>query len=151
MPFVGVLLIVLGVANLVLPFVGPTFGFGMGPDPAWALTGSRIVRHIIPDAAIIAGGIMLLPSARASRVVGGYLAVLGGVWLTVAPIVLGPVSGEAPAIVDVARRLSYHFGTGAIIIALAAFALGAASGRWATERRIADRDQPHTRETAEVR
>lgn len=132
---IGVLLIVLGAIGLVLPFVGPLFDFGMGPDPAWVLTEARVVRHVVPGAAIIVGGVLLLPRSRVSRVLGGVLAVAGGVWLTVAPVVLGRVVADAPpALVDVLRPLAYHFGTGLLITALAAFGLGALAGRRAVPR-----------------
>lgn len=121
---VGWALIALGLFTVVLPFVGPLFGFGMGPDPAWEITTSRIVRHVIPGAAVIIGGVMLLPRSRASRSTGVVLALLGGAWITVAPVVLGKVTEGAPPLIDIVRPLVYHFGTGLVIAALAAVALG---------------------------
>jgi hypothetical protein len=146
---VGVLLIVLGVIGLALPFVGPTFGFGMGPDPAWVLTEARLVRHVVPGLAIIVGGLLLLPRSRPSHVLGGILAVVGGVWITVAPVVLGRVVADSPpALIDVLRPLAYHFGTGLVITALAAFVLGVVAGRRNAERSVIDvtdesRDRAH--------
>lgn len=126
---IGIILILLGAVAVALPFVGPLFNFGMGPDPAWIVTEARVVRHVIPGAAIILGGILLLPRARPSHVLGGLLAVAGGLWLTVAPVVLGRVTADAPpALVDVLRPLLYHFATGAVIVAFAAYALGVATG-----------------------
>lgn len=144
MPVVGVLIVLFGLFGIVLPFVGPLFGFGMGPDPAFALTEARIVRHLIPGAAIVVGGIMLLPSVRASRIVGGVLAVAGGAWLTVAPVVLGRVTADAPpTLLEMARPLAYHYATGLLITGLAAFALGVASGKSVIERRVQrSRGQP---------
>lgn len=136
MPVVGVLIILFGLFSMVLPFVGPLFGFGMGPDPAWVLTEARMFRHLIPGAAIVVGGIMLLPSVRASRVIGAVLAVLGGIWVTIAPVVLGRLDEGTPTLLEMARPLTYHFGTGLIITGLAAFALGVASGKFVVERRV---------------
>ncbi len=96
----------------------------MGPEPAWAITTSRVVRHVIPGIAVILGGFMLLPRLRASRPLGATLALLGGVWITVAPVVLGRGGEGTPALVDVLRPLAYHFGTGLLITALAGFAIG---------------------------
>lgn len=136
---VGVSLIVLGAIGLLLPFVGPLFGFGMGPDPAWVLTEARLIRHVIPAVAIIAGGVLLLPRSRSSHVLGAVFAVVGGVWVTVAPVVLGRVVDDTPpALIDVLRPLAYHFGTGVLVTALAAFALGVAAGRRNVERSVVD-------------
>ncbi len=136
MVIAGALIVLLGAFGLIIPFVGPLFDFGMGPEPAWVLTTSRLVRHVIPGVAVILGGLMLLPprGGRASRWLGTALAFLGGAWLTVAPVVLGPVSGGPIALTDVLRPLAYHYGTGLLVTALAAFALGRMSGLRASKR-----------------
>lgn len=136
MGIVGTLIILLGAFGLILPFVGPLFDFGMGPESAWTLTTSRLVRHVIPGVAIIIGGLMLLPRARVSRVLGAALALLGGAWLTVAPVVLGRVSEGSPALIDVLRPLAYHYGTGLLIAALATFALGWLSGARVASKKV---------------
>lgn len=132
MVIAGVFLVLLGAFGLIIPFVGPLFDFGMGPEPAWVITMSRIVRHVIPGVAVILGGLMLF--ARASRGVGITLAILGGTWLTVAPVVLGRMAEAPPAFIDVLRPLAYHYGTGLLITALAAFALGRMSGKRSAEK-----------------
>lgn len=129
MAIVGVFLILLGAFGLIIPFVGPLFDFGMGPEPAWVITMSRIIRHVIPGVAVILGGLMLFSGGRAYRGVGVTLAILGGIWFTVAPVALGRMSEGPPAFIDVLRPLAYHYGTGLLITALAAFALGWMSGR----------------------
>ena len=134
MAVTGVLIIAIGVFATIIPFIGPLFGFGMGPDPQpWVLTTPRIVRHLIPGIAAIVGGIMLLPRMRASRSVGATLAVLAGIWLTIAPVVLGRVAAGPPAVVDILRPLAYHYGVGVLIAGLGGFALGRVSGRRAAE------------------
>ncbi len=87
MAIAGALIVLLGAFGLIFPFVGPLFDFGMGPEPAWVLTTSRLVRHIIPGVAVILGGLLLF--SRTTRGLGVALAVLGGTWITVAPVVLG--------------------------------------------------------------
>ncbi len=129
MVIVRILIILLALFGVVIPFVGPLFGFGMGPDPAWVVTESRIVRHVIPGIAVILGGLMLFSHSRAYRGIGITLALLGGIWFTVAPVVLGRVTGGPPAFIDMLRPLAYHYGTGLLITALAAFALGRMSGK----------------------
>jgi hypothetical protein len=148
MAIARVLIILLGAFGLIIPFIGPLFGFGMGSEPAWVVTTSRLVDHVVPGVAVILGGLMLFPHVRASRWVGATLALLGGVWLTVAPIVLGGMPAStmsgmpghmggmsgSPALIDILRPLVYHYGTGLLIIALAVFVLGRMLGVQAIER-----------------
>ncbi len=128
MAIAAILIVLLGAFGLIIPFVGPLFDFGMGPEPAWVLTTSRLVRHVLPGVAVILGGLMLFSRAHASRVLGVTLVLVGGAWMTVAPVVLGRVTGEPPPLIDVLRPLAYHYGTGLMITTLAAFALGRLSG-----------------------
>ena len=132
MAIAGVLIVVLGTFGLIIPFVGPLFDFGMGPEPAWVLTMSRLVRHVIPGVVVILGGLMLF--SRATRGLGVALTVIGGTWFTLAPVVLGRVSEGPPALIDMLRPLAYHYGTGLLITALAAFALGRMTGVRAGKR-----------------
>lgn len=55
------------------------------PDPAWAATGSRIVRHAVPGIAVIPGGLMLFPHSHVHRGVSIASALAGGVRFAVAP------------------------------------------------------------------
>lgn len=139
---IGVSLILLGAFGLIIPFIGPLFGFGMGPDPAWVWTTQRFVRHVIPGAAVITGGILLLPRYRSSRNLGATLALLGGAWFVLAPIVLGRGGEPQPALIDILRPAVYHFGLGTLIAALAGFGIG----RW-TARPVEQPEAPYrTRE-----
>lgn len=78
----GLLLILLGLWGGLIPFVGPYFHFGYTPDKAWAYNSGRLYYSIIPAAAVLVGGLLALVTRnRGVGVVGGVLAVLGGVWL----------------------------------------------------------------------
>lgn len=119
----GILWTVMGLAavNLILPFVGPAIGFGMGPDPAFAITEARVVRHVIPDLIVIAGAwLMLAGGSRALRVGGGIAAILAGGWIAAGPHVL-----QVETASQLVRRLTYHSLTGVILTGLAGVALGA--------------------------
>ncbi len=119
----GILWTVIGLAavNLILPFVGPAIGFGMGSDPAFAVTEARVVRHVIPDLVVILGALLMLYSgSRAVRVGGGIAAILAGGWIAVGPHVLQVESAS-----QLIRRLTYHSLTGVILTGLAGVALGA--------------------------
>jgi hypothetical protein len=77
----GALLILLGLWGGLAPFVGPYFHFGITPDRAWAYNSGRLDYSIVPAAAVVLGGVLvLLTRNRAIGVTGGLLAVLGGAW-----------------------------------------------------------------------
>ena len=77
----GLLLILLGLWGGLATFVGPYFHFGFAPDRSWAYTSGRLYYSIVPAAAVLLGGVLvLLTRNRAIGIVGGALAVLGGAW-----------------------------------------------------------------------
>src|SRR5215472_6729353 len=81
----GGLLILLGAWGAVIPFVGPYFGFAYTPDKAWAYTSGRLWLSIVPGAAAVLGGILVLASDGAAPV-GAFLAALGGAWFVIGPL-----------------------------------------------------------------
>lgn len=117
-------LIGLGAFAFLIPFVGPLFGFGMGPDPAFAVTEARVVRHVIPGTAVILGGAMLLGRSGSLHLAGGVLALVGAAWQAVGPFML-----DTEGVSQFIRRAVYHSGTGLVLFFLAAFVLGMMAGR----------------------
>lgn len=126
----GLLLVLLGLWGGFIPFVGPYFSFGFGSTATWDYTSDRLVLSILPAIAVVLGGLILLVSAaRPVAMFGSWLAILGGVWFvvgtTIAPLWGG---GPGPALGGQTRRiaehLSFYQGLGAIIVLLAATALG---------------------------
>lgn len=112
--------IVLAGINLVLPFIGPAIGFGMGPDPAFAITTSRVTRHVIPDLVVIVGAWLMLRATSATALYwGGLAAILAAGWVAVGPHVLAVES-----VSQLFRRITYHSLTGVILTGLAGIALG---------------------------
>lgn len=133
-------IILLGAFGLIIPFVGPLFNFGMGPDPAWVLTQSRLLRHVIPGIAVIAGGGLLLATDATIRRWGGMLAVLGGGVLAAAPLIFG---NDSP--LQFARRFVYHWGTGLTLVALAGFMLGRLSARTRDQEPVSEQEEQQHR------
>lgn len=77
----GVLLIVLGAWGGLAPFVGPYFHLGYAPDATWHYNTARLYYSIAPGGAVLLGGLLVaLTRNRAVGIVGGVLAILGGVW-----------------------------------------------------------------------
>lgn len=131
--FDGFLLILLGLAGGLVPFVGPYFDFTIGSDATWDFTSGRFWLSIIPAVAVVLGGFIVMTSAnRVSAVTGSWLAMLGGMWFVVGQWVStlwndGASAAGAPhggTTMRAAEELGYFYGLGALITALAAFALG---------------------------
>src|SRR5215210_2402320 len=132
----GLLLVLLGIWGGLIPFVGPYFGYEFGTGEAWIVNWDRFWLDILPGAALVLGGLILLASAnRASGGFGAWLALAGGIWFIVGPAVsmlwdtsLGPASPIGQPLgsngVQVLELLGYFYALGALATAIAAFALG---------------------------
>lgn len=131
----GLLLVVLGVWGALIPLVGPYFGYEFGSDQAWSMTWNRFWLDVLPGAALVLGGLMLLLARnRILAWFGGWLALLGGAWFVTGTIVarlwdgslganpIGAPAGSTGA--QVLELLGYFFGLGALAIIVAVFALG---------------------------
>jgi hypothetical protein len=131
----GLLLVLLGIWGAIIPFVGPYFGYTFGVTVPWFFTYDRLWLDILPGVALFLGGLILGPSAnRSSGGFGAWLALIGGIWFTIGPVIsqLWHVSGLGAPIgeplgsnsLHVLEQLGYFYGLGALATALAAFALG---------------------------
>jgi hypothetical protein len=137
----GILLILLGAWGGLAPFVGPYFRFAYTPDKAWAYTSGRLWLSVVPGAAALLGGLLvIIASHRAVGCVGAFVAALGGAWFIVGfPVIrlavkngsitpgvplagpLGPLSSTSHVLLE---GLGFFLGTGALILFFAALALG---------------------------
>src|SRR5258705_13004385 len=88
----GFVLILLGAWGAVVPFAGPYFDFAFSPDQAWTWTAARGWLEVLPGAATVIGGLLLLGSRnRATAMLGGWLAGLAGAWFVVGRALAGPL------------------------------------------------------------
>ena len=128
----GVLLILLGAWGVLIPFVGPYFHYAYTPDSAWAYNTGRLWLEILPGAAAMLGGLIVLTaSTRPAALFGGWLAAMSGAWfilgkpLSVLWITGGtgghPVGGTVTRVVE---QVGFFTGLGAVIVFFAALALG---------------------------
>lgn len=131
----GLFLIVLGLWGALIPFVGPLFEYSYSPGQQW--TAARGLLEVLPGVVTVLGGILLLMSNnRAKAMLGGWLAVLGGVWFvvgrTLADVLnigdVGTPVGASEAKLA-AVELGYFSGLGALIVFLGSIALGRLSVR----------------------
>ena len=133
----GFLLILLGIWGALIPFVGPYFDFAYSPEQAWVWTDARGWLEVLPGAVTVLGGFLMMTSRnRASATLGGWLAVAGGAWFVVgrafaSMLAMGDIGVPAASTPTktVALELAFFSGLGALIIFLAALALGRLSIR----------------------
>lgn len=140
----GLLLVILGAWGALVPFVGPRFNFAYTPDREWAWSTARGWLEVLPGAATVLGGLLLIVAGnRAAAMLGGWLAVLAGAWFVVggqlAPLLGIGSAGDPVAATERKRALlevSYFSGLGALIIFVGGVGLARSAVRLA-------RDVPH--------
>jgi hypothetical protein len=120
----GVILVILGAWGALIPFVGPHFNFAYTPDRDWAWTTARGWLEVLPGAATVVGGLLLIVAGnRITAMIGGWLAVLAGAWFVIggqiAPLLGIGSAGDPIAATErkrAALEVSYFSGLGALII-----------------------------------
>jgi hypothetical protein len=129
------LLLLLGLWGGFSPLVGPYFGYAFGQDDAWNATTDMLWLSFLPAAVVVVGALVLMASAnRAGGAIGAWLALAGGGWFVIGPAfsvfwdaggpgapIGRPLGGEG---LRVTELLWSFYALGALIIAVAAFALG---------------------------
>src|SRR4051812_13036543 len=94
----GGLLIALGAFGAPIPFVGPYFDYQIGTTSTWDWSSDRLWLSVLPGAAAVLGGLMMLYSTRRSTAsFGGLIALMGGLWFIAGPTVSMLWNDGAPA------------------------------------------------------
>jgi hypothetical protein len=137
----GVLLILLGAWGGLAPFVGPYFRFAYTPDKAWAYTSGRLWLSVVPGAAALLGGLLVVAAShRAVGCFGAFIAAAGGAWFVVGVPVIGlavkngsispglPLTGTLGSLSATTRvfleQFAFFTGLGVLILFFGALALG---------------------------
>jgi hypothetical protein len=129
----GLLLVMLGLWAGLVPFLGPYFDYQIGTTATWDWNIDRFWLSVLPGAAAVVGGlIMLYSKRRASASFGGLLALSAGLWFLVGPTVsmlwndgamaTGAAFGDSGT--RVLEWLGFFYGSGALITLLASYELG---------------------------
>ncbi len=130
----GTALVLLGIWGGIIPFVGPVFGYAYTPDVAWHFNIPRLYLEILPGAAAVLGGLILLGSGnRATASLGAWLATVSGAWFILGPVFSQLWNGGAPAaglpagastLGVVVQQVGFFYGLGAVILYFSVAALG---------------------------
>jgi hypothetical protein len=146
----GLLLMLLGVWGALIPLVGPYFHYAYTPDTAWTFTQGRIWLEIVPGAAVVVGGLLVMISAsRPTAIFGAWLAAAGGAWFALGTV-LSPIwpaaatlNAGSPAgttmLIRQLEHLGFFTGLGVVIVFIAALALGRLTVVGVRDARLADR------------
>lgn len=129
----GLLVALLGIWGGIIPFVGPYFSYAYTPDKTWDYTSGRLYLEVLPGAAALLGGlIMMAAGSRHFAAFGAFLAIIGGAWFVLgnvfAPQWISANPAGVPASTGMTMRALEQFGffsgLGIVIILLAALVAG---------------------------
>jgi hypothetical protein len=146
----GLLLVLLGLWGALIPLVGPYFHYAYTPDTAWTFTAGRVWLEVVPGAAVLVGGVLVLVSAsRPAAMFGAWLAAAGGAWFALGTV-LSPIwpaaatlNSGSPAgttmLIRQLERLGFFTGLGVVIVFVAALALGRLTVVGVRDARLAGR------------
>jgi hypothetical protein len=132
--FSGTLLVLLGLWGALVPFVGPYFHYAYTPDTAWTYTTARLWLEILPGAAVLLGGFLLIIAAgRHIALFGALLAVAAGAWFTLGPVLsplwnnhvqMGGSPSSSTIFMRIMEELGFFYALGVVTVFVAAAALG---------------------------
>lgn len=133
--FSGFLLILLGLWGALIPFVGPYFHFAYTPDTAWTYNTARLWLEILPGAAVVLGGFLLMiATGRHIALFGALLAAAAGGWFALGTVLsplwnnhvtLGGSPASSTQYMRIMEQLGFFSALGVVIV----FIAGAAFGR----------------------
>jgi hypothetical protein len=154
----GLVILILGLWGGLVPFIGPYFHYSLGPTKSWTYTTGRLWLDILPAAAAVLGGLMLINAGwRPHARLGALLALAAGIWFVIGPDIshlwnaagAQGVAHGSPRL-RMLESLGYHTGLGVLITALAAYILprfpavardAAAERALAADRGVAPRER----------
>jgi hypothetical protein len=129
----GLLLVLLGAWGALVPFVGPYFHYAYTPDQGWTYTTGRFWLEVLPGAATVLGGLIVLISAsRPLAHFGAWLAALGGAWFALGSVIgptwsgmnMSPGTPVGGSVTRAFEQIGFFTGLGVVIVLVAGMALG---------------------------
>ena len=131
----GFLLVLLGIWGAIIPFIGPYFHYAYTPDTSWTYTTARLWLEILPGAAVFLGGVLLIiATGRHIALLGAFLALLAGGWFALGTVLsplwstggvtLGGTPVASTTLMRTMEQVGFFTGLGAVVIFVAAAAIG---------------------------
>jgi hypothetical protein len=130
----GFLLVLLGLWGALIPFIGPYFHYAYTPDTAWTYTTARLWLEVLPGAAVVLGGVLLIiATGRHVALFGAILAAAAGAWFTLGTILsplwnnhvtLGGSPVGSTQFMRIMEQIGFFSALGLVIVFIAAAAFG---------------------------
>ena len=129
----GTLIALLGIWGALVPFVGPYFHYAYTPDKAWTYDHGRLLLEILPGAAALLGGMLLIYAmSRHLALFGALLGVLSGAWFALGNVVAPLWTKAAPAGVPASattfmqtmEQIGFFTGLGIVLVLVSAAVAG---------------------------
>ena len=129
----GTLIALLGIWGALVPFVGPYFHYAYTPDKAWTYDHGRLLLEILPGAAALFGGMLLIYAmSRHLALFGALLGVLAGAWFALGNVVAPLWTKAAPAGVPASattfmqtmEQIGFFTGLGIVLVLISAAVAG---------------------------
>ena len=134
----GILTILISAWGAIVAYVGPSFGYSADGATSWSWTLSHTVLALVPGAIGLLAGIVIwarssnlsIGSGRIGLAFAGFVALICGSWFVIGPFAWPVIDNThayfAPAspLHLLANLVGYSLGTGLILAACGAFALG---------------------------
>ena len=145
----GVALGALGLWSVLVPLVGPYFGYALSPSGPWTTPWAALWLQIVPGVVLLLCGLVLtLTHRRVAGLLSGVLAAAAGLWLAVGFAVWSSapngarVDGVAGADgTSAAEQIGMASGLGAVVTLLAGLAVGRFSVRGTRDVGAAQRQE----------
>jgi hypothetical protein len=138
---VGVLTVLISAWGVLIPFVGPAFGYRGTGEPSWHWSNAHLVLALVPGVVGFLMGLVILQGTgrvavgrgRISLAVAGLIAMLCGAWFIIGPLAWPVITNNgayfAPAapLRSLAYQVGYGLGTGLILAVCGGYVMGWAS------------------------
>lgn len=151
----GVVLVALGLWSVLVPLVGPYFGYALSVAGPWTRPWAALWLQIVPGMVILLCGLVLtLTQRRLAGLVSGVLAAVAGTWLAVGFAVWSwaPDGARADGVgaggVSTAEQIGMASGLGAVVTLVAGLAVGRFSVRGTRDVSAAQRQESGWRRSA---
>lgn len=130
----GLLLALLGIWGGIIPFIGPYFHYAYTPDTTWTYNTARLYLEILPGAAVLLGGLVLMITAgRSTAMSGALLSAVGGAWFALGMLLsplwnnnvqLGGTPTGTTVMMRIVEQVGFFTGLGVVVVFIAAVAFG---------------------------
>jgi hypothetical protein len=138
---IGTLTVLISAWGGIVPYIGPLFGYSADGAGSWYWNLAHAILGLAPGAIGVVMGLVILSRTsgvifgrgRISLATAGLIALLCGAWFVIGPLAWPVITNHRAYFVTasplraLANEIGYSLGTGVILAACGAFAIG-----WAT-------------------